>query len=104
MAVGQRAFDDDCILAGRQCGATLEQGAQAFDDLRRPVTEVEQGPLLDLAVDAIALAQQDGGRGIAVGNGLDVHGYLYRESMNISTYNLAIYMATFWQQNKNFTR
>src|SRR5215469_15070443 len=104
MAVGQRTFDDDCILAWRQCGAALEQGAQALDELRGPVTEVEQGALLDLAVDAIALAQQNGGRGIAVGNGLDVHGYIYRESVNISTHNVAIYMATFWRPNKNLSR
>ena len=104
MAVGQGAFDDNCVLTGRQCGAALEQRAQAFDERGRPVTEVEQGALLDLAVDAIALAQEDSGRGIAVGNGLDVHGYSYRLLYATSTHKLAIYMATFWRQKENFLR
>ena len=56
MAMGQRTIDHDRVLARWQHGAAFEQRAQAFDEGWRPVTEVEQGPLLDLAVDAIALA------------------------------------------------
>ena len=74
MAVRQRPFDGDGVLAGRQHDAALEQRAQALDQGRRPIAEIEQGALLDLSVDAIAFAQQDGGRRIAVGHGLDVHG------------------------------
>jgi hypothetical protein len=74
MAVGQRALDRDGLLAGRQHGATLEQGAQTFDQGRRPVAEIEQRAFLDLVAVAIALAQQDGGGRIAVGDGFDIHG------------------------------
>src|SRR5579872_690073 len=74
MAVGQRALDRDGLLAGRQHGATLEQGAQTFEEGRRPVAEIEQRAFLDLVAVTIALAQKDGGGRIAVGDGLDVHG------------------------------
>jgi hypothetical protein len=67
MAVGQRTFDDDCVLAGGQRGAAFEERAEPLDEVGRPVGDVEQGPSLDLAVDPIALAQQNGGQGIAVG-------------------------------------
>src|ERR1700751_1099146 len=63
MAVGRRTFDDDGVLAGWQRGAAFEECAEPFDEVGRPVREVEQGALLDLAVDPIALAQQNGGRG-----------------------------------------
>ena len=40
---------------------------QTFEQGRRPVAEIEQSAFLDLAADAIALVQQDGGRRVAVG-------------------------------------
>jgi hypothetical protein len=48
---------------------TLEQGAQPCDERRRPVAEIEQRAFPDLAAVAIALAQEDGGGRIAVGDG-----------------------------------
>ena len=77
MAVWQRTFDDDCVLARGQRGAAFEEHTEPFDQVGGPIREVEQGPFLDPAVDPIALAQQNGGRGVAVGNGLDIHDYLY---------------------------
>jgi hypothetical protein len=74
MAVRQRALDGNGLLPGRQDGAALEQRAQAFDHFRRPMGEIEQRAFFDLTAEAIALAQQDGGGRIAVGDGLDVHG------------------------------
>ena len=41
-------------------GAAFEQCLEAGDPLVRPIGEVQQGALLDLARLAIALAQQDG--------------------------------------------
>jgi hypothetical protein len=41
---------------------TLPPFAESFDQLLRPIGQVRQGSLLDLAVLAIGLAQQDGGR------------------------------------------
>src|SRR3954469_17313735 len=74
VAMRQGALDADGVLAGWDDGATLEDGAQALDMGGVPGGEVEQGPLVDLAVLAPAFAQQDGGGRGAVGDGLDVHG------------------------------
>ena len=50
MAVGQRPLDgEDGLILGND-GAALEQGLEAFDQLGRPVGEIEQGAFFDLAV------------------------------------------------------
>jgi hypothetical protein len=51
----------------------LEHAAQTFDVGARLVGEVAQGVLADLAILAVALAQEDGGRQVPVGSGLDIH-------------------------------
>ena len=78
VAVGQRAADDDGVGLGRDDASALEQGAQPLDQIARPFGQVGEGPLLDLSVRAIGFAEQQGGRRVAVGDGLDVHGYEYR--------------------------
>src|SRR3954462_9122964 len=45
---------------GRDDGAALEQGLEALEEFGRPVSEVEEGALLDLSALAVGLAQQDG--------------------------------------------
>jgi hypothetical protein len=70
--VRQRAEDRHRLPLGGDDLAALEQGAKALDELLRPIGEVGQGPLLDLAVLAIGFPQQDGGRRVAVGDGLDI--------------------------------
>ena len=50
------------VLARGQRGAAFEERAESFDEVGRPVSEIEQGPFLELAVDPIALAQQNGRR------------------------------------------
>ena len=47
----------------------------ALDHHGRPLRQVGEGAFTDLAGLAIGFAQQDGGRGVSVGDGLDVHGY-----------------------------
>jgi len=51
-----------------------QQPAQRFDLAGRPMRDVGQRALLDLAVLAIALAQQIGRRRIAIGDAIDMHG------------------------------
>ena len=72
--VRQRALDGEGLLARGQHNPALEDAAQPLDVLGRPVGEVEQRALPHGLAVPIALAQQDGGRGAAVGDGLDVHG------------------------------
>src|SRR5262245_26113970 len=70
----QRADDGDRLLVTRDDGATFEQHLEAGDAVRRPVGKVEQGTLFDPAAHAVALAQQDGRRRVAIGNRFDIHG------------------------------
>src|SRR5204862_2508858 len=55
-------------------GAAFEQCLEAGDPLLRPVGEVQQRALLDLASLAVALAQQDGRGRVAIGDRFDIHG------------------------------
>src|ERR1700739_2189951 len=71
--LSRAAGDDPCLIVRRHLAA-LEQGAQSFDDLGRPIGQVGNGALLDLAGVAIALAQQDRGRRVSVGDRFDIHG------------------------------
>ena len=73
VAVGQAALDGHERVDRLHGHAALEQEAKVLDQLRIPVGQVGQGALDDLAAFAIALAQQHGGWGVAVGDGLDVH-------------------------------
>ena len=73
MAVRQRAHDADRRPVARQTTPPFSSALKPAI-ARRPVGQIEEGALLDLAGLAIALAQQDRGRRIAVGDGLDVHG------------------------------
>ena len=49
MPVRQGAAHHDGLLIGRRHRSALEQRAQAFDDLGRPLGQVRDGALLDLA-------------------------------------------------------
>src|SRR5450759_4144984 len=61
------------ILRGDQ-GLVLQQAAEGFYLLFGPVGEVGQGALEGLRAFAPTFAEEDGGRGVAIGDGLDVHG------------------------------
>ena len=69
-----RTFDVGARLVGEDEDVPFEHAAQTFDVGARLVGEVAQGALTDLANLAVALAQEDGGRRVPVGNGLDIHG------------------------------
>ena len=62
VAVRQAADDREGVALGGYHRAAFEHAAQPLDVGGRPVGEVAQRALTDLAVLAIALAQQDGRR------------------------------------------
>src|SRR6266403_369661 len=95
MTMRQRADDGDGILVLGNDGAAFEQRLEAGDPLVRPVGEVQQRALLDLASLAVALAQQDGRRRVAVGDVFDIHGNVIADSSRSSNQNTLYYMATF---------
>jgi hypothetical protein len=59
MTMRQRADNGDGILVLGNDGAAFEQRLEAGDPLVRPVGEVQERALFDLASLAVALAQQD---------------------------------------------
>ena len=75
VAVGTGAGDIEGGGEVGDGGAAFEQDSQSFDHHGRPLRQVGEGAFTDLAGLAIGFAQQDGGRGVSVGDGLDVHGY-----------------------------
>src|SRR5260370_32198577 len=95
MAVRQGTADDDALLAGRRGGAALEERAQSLDEFARPIRKVDDGAFLDLCAIPIALAQQDGGWRIPVGNGFDIHGESMSQPKRKINHNITNYMATF---------
>ena len=75
MAVGAGAGDGEIVLEVGDSSAALEQSAEALDEVRGPLGEVEEGALANLGADAEGLAEEHGGGRVTVGDGLDVHGY-----------------------------
>jgi hypothetical protein len=73
VAVRQRAGDLEGLGSQRRQGLAGEHPAQAVNLRLRPVEDVGERARLDLAALAIALAQEDGGRRIAVWDARDVH-------------------------------
>jgi hypothetical protein len=62
------------VGGGEVVEIAAEQTAEGLDAGGRPMGEVGEGTLDDFAAPAEAFAEEDGGRGVAVGDGLDVHG------------------------------
>ena len=56
--------------------------------------EIGEGAVEDFAVLAEGFAEEDGGRGVAVGDGGDVHAYIIRQKINKNKPNIAYYMTT----------
>ena len=62
-------------VAGGDQLLALEGAAQHLDGIVGELGQIGQGAGFDLAVLAVAFAQQDSGRGVAVGDAGYVHAY-----------------------------
>jgi hypothetical protein len=62
--------------------------------VRGELREVGQGTRFDLAVFAVGFAEEDGGRGVAIGDGGDVHAYIISQPFRSCKRNLSHYMLT----------
>src|SRR5271157_1598208 len=95
--VAVRAGTDDVESLrqrGTKGGGALQDGAKRIDFGRGPVGKIGDGAVVDLAVFAEALAEEDSGRGVAVGDDGDVHVDRVREIVDEYKHNLRIYMTT----------
>ncbi len=94
MAMGQSPLGGEQIL-GRDQGLVAQQAAEGFDFLLRPIGEVGQGALAGFVAFAPAFAQEDSGRGVAIGDGFDIHGSYYACLIRIVKGKYVNYMGTF---------
>jgi hypothetical protein len=79
---------------GAEGGGAVEDGAEGVDLSRGPVGEISESTVADLAVLAEGFAEEDGGRGVAVGDGSDVHAYSINQIIIQYNRKLAHYMTT----------
>ena len=78
MAVRQRTGDVEG-LRQRSRGDSQRAGqcrAEGVNLMRGEMSDIGDGASFDFAVEAIGFAEEDGGRGVAVGHGGDVHAYI----------------------------
>ena len=71
MAGGQ-CFLGSGQIVGRDQGFVAQQAAEGLDFFLGPIGEVGQGALAGFVAFPPALAEEDGGRGVAVGDGFDI--------------------------------
>ena len=91
MTVWKGAGDKEGIGQGRAAGRerTRQGQAEGFDLMRGKMGEVGEGAGLDFAVLAVGFAEEDGGRGVAVGNGGHIHAYMIPHNYNYIKYQTA---------------
>ena len=73
MAMGEGAFDDEEFIRMDERNV-LKDETESFDLVRGPLGEVGDGAFTDAFALAPAFSQEDGGAGVSVGDGVDVHG------------------------------
>src|ERR1039458_10307360 len=95
--VAVRAGADD-IEGLRKRGAdgsgALQDRAEGVELSGGPMGEVGKSAVADLAAETKGLAEEDSGRGVAVGHRGDIHAYIIQTSEHNSKYNLTYYMTT----------
>ena len=74
VAVGESFLRAEQILR-RDQRLIAQEAAESFDFLFGPMGEISQGALVGFAAFPVAFAEEDGGRGVAVGDGCYIHVY-----------------------------
>jgi hypothetical protein len=73
----------------------LQEAAEGLDLVLGPMREIGERTLVGLFALAPAFAEEDGGRGVAVGDDLDVHGIYYAYYIMHIKDNNVNYMGTY---------
>src|SRR6516225_3413011 len=93
VAVGQGALDLQGI-GERDQGLSFEDAAEGIDLSGGPVGEIREGALDDFLAHPRGLAEEHGGRGVAIGDDVDVHGQSRFTEYSNSSGQSSIYMGT----------
>jgi hypothetical protein len=95
VAVGAGADDVEGLRQRDTDGSSaFQDGAECVDFGKRPMGDVGEGTVEDLAVETEGFTEEDGGRGVAVGYSGNVHVYIIQIIIhNINIY-FTIYMTT----------
>src|SRR5215469_17308819 len=101
MAVGQDLLGGEQIV-GRDQGFVAQQATEGLDFLWGPGGKVGQGALAGFVALAPAFAEEDGGRGVAVGDDGDVHAYITPLLSSNVRHKSIYYMGTFPQPKLSF--
>jgi len=99
MTMRSRALDGEGV-GGRNEGLALQHPAQGVDLGGGPMGKIGEGAFDDAAIDACGLAEEDSGRGVAVGDGFNVHGKMISPQQQIYT-KLLLFT---WVQNQLHTQ
>ena len=77
MSVGQGSGDAKKRRVGKRAGMALglQKAAQALDKVRRPLGEISNRAVTHLAIEAVSFAKKNAGRGVAIADAFDKHGY-----------------------------
>src|SRR4029077_5624783 len=73
VAVWQGPCDSKRVMFGGDDGTALQYAAQAFDVRGRPIGEIAQGALTDLAFLSVALTQENGRGRVPIRDSFDIH-------------------------------
>jgi hypothetical protein len=96
MAVGSGALNLEGGGGGDE-GLAFEEAAEGVDLGGGPSGKIGEGSFNDTAIKTRGFAEEDGGRGVAVGDGLDVHGYIIKYFYNYNNtpmYNTWVHQQT----------
>src|SRR5215469_2970472 len=96
MAVGQGLLGGEQIVR-RDQGLVAQQATEGLDFLRGPGGKVGQGALTGFVAFAPAFAEEDGGRGVAVGDDGDVHANMTPQLSSPVKHKYVYHMGTFPQ-------
>ena len=89
-------------VPGKPIEFAFEGSTQGIDPCWLPMRQVGQGTVFDCSIFAISLAQENGGWGITIRHGRDIHAdYNIRNTFYYQYINV-IYMTTFRTRGYNF--
>ena len=95
VAVRTGADDIEGLRKRSTDGSSAPQdGAEGIDLSRGPMGDIGEGAVVDLAVESERLAEEDGGRGVAIGDGGHIHAYIISIYYRKIKLNYNIYMTT----------